>query len=468
MKKFLCMLLIFVLGAVMIVPVTISAATADKASAGADSGFTWTLSDDGTLTISGNGAIPDYENAFKDDAVGRPWFLTRESITKVIIEDGITGIGDGAFFECTSLKSVTIPKSVTYIGGTAFVYCSQLESVYIEDMAAWCSIDFPQTGILSIPNGTPLFYGGKLYLNGNLVEDLVIPQGVTEINDNVFYGYTSLKSVVIPESVTQIGEYAFYGCSNLTKINISSGLTSIEYQAFHGCDMLSEVNINSLASWCNIDFEYHRSFPPDFDDRDRDLSSNPLYNPEAVLYLNHSPLTDIVIPEGVTEIKALAFYNCSTLKSVTIPDSVTNIEEIAFCKCNNLKSVTIPASVKSIGTRALGFAEWLGSSERVDGFTIYGYTGTEAERYANDKDFTFVDLDKPTAVIGDADGDGEVTSIDVTFVQRYCARVDVNIDDDTLMNADVDGNSLLEIIDATYIQRHLAKIDTPYMIGEAY
>lgn len=72
-----------------------------------------------------------------------------------------------------------------------------------------------------------------------------------------------------------------------------------------------------------------------------------------------------------------------------------------------------------------------------------------------------------TALLGDADGDGEVTSVDVTYLQRHCAKVAVNIDEDTLMNADVDGNGLLEITDATYMQRHLAKISTPYPIGEA-
>lgn len=117
----------------------------------------------------------------------------------------VKSIADKAFSRC-SLRSVTIPESVTTIGEYAFDNCSGLTCVNITDLAAWCKISFGSD------SSNPLRYAHHLYMDGEEITNLVIPEGVTTIGDYAFRGCSGLTSVTIPESVTRIGDTAFYGC----------------------------------------------------------------------------------------------------------------------------------------------------------------------------------------------------------------------------------------------------------------
>jgi hypothetical protein len=133
------------------------------------------------------------------------------------------------------LTSIEIPDSVTGIGMWAFSNCDSLAGVYITDIAAWCNILF--SNIYS----NPLYYAGNLYVNNQLVTDLVIPDSVTRIAHYAFSNCTGLTSVVIPDSVTTIDSYAFYSCTSLTSIVIPHSVTSIGYDAFFRCSKLKEI-----------------------------------------------------------------------------------------------------------------------------------------------------------------------------------------------------------------------------------
>ena len=262
----------------------------------------------------------------------------------------VTSIGEKAFYDCDDLTSVTIGNSVTSIGRDAFLYCYGIKSVHITDIAAWCNIEF---------GANPLYYAHHLYLNGEEVKDLVIPNSVTSIGNDAFGGCSGLTSVTIPNSVTSIGAYAFSGCSGLTSVTIPnsvesigglafsgcSGLTSVTIgnsvksigrNAFEGCSGLKSVHILDIAAWCNIEFDFYNTY-----------NSNPLYYAHH-LYLNGEEVKDLVIPNSVTSIGDFAFASCSGLTSVTIPNSVTSIGQYAFSGCSGLTSVTIPNSVTSI------------------------------------------------------------------------------------------------------------------------
>ena len=141
----------------------------------------------------------------------------------------VTSIGGGAFFRCYDLTSVTIGNSVESIGDYAFAECFGLTSVHISDIVAWYNIEFAGSG------SNPLSYAHHLYLNGEEVKDLVIPNSVTSIGNYAFLGCSGLTSVTIGNSVKSIGKEAFRDCSGLTSVTIPNSVTSIGWSAFSGC-----------------------------------------------------------------------------------------------------------------------------------------------------------------------------------------------------------------------------------------
>ena len=273
-------------------------------------------------------------------SIGDYAFYDCSGLVSVVIPNSLTSIEYSAFRGCTSLGSIEIPNSVTSIGGYAFEGCSNLAEVHITDLAAWCNIDYD--GYYACP----LYYADKLYLNGELVTELVIPDGVTEVRDYAFYGLPTLASVAIPNSVTNIGKSVFSSCSGLTDLTIGNGVANIGNNAFYGCSNLAEVHITDLAAWCNIDYDGYYACPSYYADK---------------LYLNGELVTELVIPDGVTEIRDYAFYGLPTLASVTIGNSVTSIGTCAFSACSSLTSVVIPNSVTSIANSAFKYCSSLTS-----------------------------------------------------------------------------------------------------------
>ncbi len=320
-------------------------------------------------------------------------------LTSVSIPNSVTSISAYAFFCCFGLTSVTIPNSVNSIGYYAFNGCSSLTSVnYIGTIAQWCNIAFSDL------SSNPIRYAHSLNINGSPVTDLIIPDSVTSIGNYAFDGCSSLTSVTIPNSVTSIGNYAFEGCSGLTSITIGSGVTSIGNFAFKNCSSLTSVTIpnsvtsighyafyncssmtsitigngvisigdyafdgcssltyfnyiGTIAQWCNIAFS--QSY------------SNPIYYTHS-LSINGSPVTNLIIPDGVTSIGNYAFYNCSSLTSVTIPNSVTFIGYAAFYHCSGLTSATIGNGVTSIGNYAFDSCSSMTSITIGSGVTSIG------------------------------------------------------------------------------------------------
>lgn len=144
-----------------------------------------------------------------------PWNKYVLYIKSVIINDSVTSIGAYAFYNCTSVKSVTVPASVTAMSAYAFLDCNSIIGVYITDLAAWCNKSFSDS------RSNPLSYARNLYLKGELVENLVIPDTVTSIGCYTFYECTNLVSVTIPDSVTNIGNAAFCTCTSLVSVSIA-------------------------------------------------------------------------------------------------------------------------------------------------------------------------------------------------------------------------------------------------------
>ena len=191
--------------------------------------LTWKLYEDGTLNISGTGAMKDYN----DDDNPSPVYQN-SNVKKVVIEKGVTSIGNYAFSGCLGLKSITIPDGITSIGNHAFDSCINLRSITLPD------------SITSI--GMWAFY------NCWNVSSIIIPDGVTSIEDFTFNSCISLTSITIPNSVTNIKSSAFHNCADLTSITIPDSVTSIGYAAFSNCDSLQTISLGCGSALKKSDF----------------------------------------------------------------------------------------------------------------------------------------------------------------------------------------------------------------------
>ena len=271
--------------------------------------LTWTL-EDGTLIISGTGAM---ENYYYTTEVPQ-WCNFRKSIRKVILNDGVTTIGSQAFYYCASLKEIRIPRSVNLIGDCSFQYCENLTSI-------------------TIPDGVTEIGGGVFYDCKSLTE-LKIPDSVTKINNSTFSGCTSLTSITIPESVTKILLWAFAGCTSLTSITIPDSVTLIADRAFIGCTNLMNIKMpmKFLSGACgeNLTWKIDNGILRISGSGAMHDYSSEYYSSEiSAPWYNRSDLIKIaVIDDGVTTIGKSAFWQCF-LKSVIIPDSVISIGEEA-------------------------------------------------------------------------------------------------------------------------------------------
>ena len=265
------------------------------------------------------------------------------------IEYSVTSIGSDAFYNCKGLTSIAIPNSITSIGTDAFRNCDNLTFVHISDIETWCKISFEEWA-------NPLYYAHRLFLNGEEVKDLVIPN-----------------------SINTIGRYAFWGCSGLTSVTIPKNVTSIGYYAFRGCSGLTAVYISDLEAWCNIDFANY---------------SNPLSDAHHLI-LNGQEVKNLVVPSSVTNIRGHSFYGCSGLTSVVIPNSVTNIGDMAFSGCSGLTSVVIPNSIISIGGNAFSVCSSLTSVTIPNSVTNIG-----GGAFGNCSHLTFVKIGNSVTNIG--------------------------------------------------------------------
>ena len=280
----------------------------------------WTMSGS-TLIISGT----DMPNYSPDNT---PWYYQQKDIKKVLIYNGVTNIGDFAFYNCSNLTSITIPNTVTSIGGSAFYKCSGLTSI-------------------TIPNSVKTI-GTWAFSDCSGLTSIIIPNSVTSIERSAFSDCSGLTSITIPESVTSIGVNAFANCLGLASITIPNSVMGIGVDAFSGCYILADKFVNN--SNCNCDYNVI----------DVEQEDGLLIKEEEVVRCRPWAVS-VIIPNSVTSIRRRAFSGCSGLTSVNIPNSVKSIGDGAFKDCSGLTSINIPNSVTSIGNSAFQHCTGLAS-----------------------------------------------------------------------------------------------------------
>ena len=271
---------------------------------------------DATIVKGGGWYRNRYSEEYTTDKViGDHMFLGCANLQNIILPNNLNSIGGQAFGDCAGLKSIDIPEGVTEIGSSAFQNCKaltsisipasvksiinafdgcpSLKSIYITDIAAWCNIDFGHMW-----NEGPFKEDSEMYLNNQLLTELIIPEGVKGIKDFAFCNLKSITKVIIPNSVTSIGQYAFHECDNLTSIEIPNSVTSLGEYVFCQCDAL----------------------------------------------------TSVVIGDGVKTIPYQAFYDCDSLATVVLGKGIEDIAGTVFIGCSAITEfycyATTPPSIK--------------------------------------------------------------------------------------------------------------------------
>ena len=392
----------------------------------------------GLLTISGTGDMYDYKLSFHDYN-GREYYsstpLKMENIKNIIIESGVTDIGDAVFFNC-KIQSITIPDTVTRIGNYAFIGFKKSEITLPNSVIsiAYSAFNISVEGNISYLkkinyNGTVTQWNSVVYSNkdhhiikctdgiignGNTVtidnfscninndytaqiegggtENLIIPETVsyegysfrvTSIGRSAFNGCTSLTNVTIPNSVTSIGDYAFEKCTNLTRVNYSGTVSqwkTIKIGSYN--EKLRNAIIictddvignGNTVTIDNLKYKINNDYTAQIVGRTDTLGN--LIIPEPVWYEGHT--------FTVTSIVNNAFSGCSSLTSVTIPNSVESIGDNAFQNCSSLTSATIGNNVTSIGSSAFFGCSKLKKIEIPDSVTYIGSKAFDGTAFYN-------------------------------------------------------------------------------------
>ena len=257
--------------------------------------------------------IPDSVTTIGDGA-----FSSCAALTTIDIPDSVTTIGDGAFSFCYALTTIDIPDSVTTIGGSAFATCSALTTITVAEENPKYSSD--AYGVLFDKAKTTLIR----YPIGNSRTEYIIPDNVTTIGDDAFYGCDALTAVDIGNSVTTIGDDAFYGCDALIAVDIGNSVSAIGDSVFGRCDALTTITVADENPNYSSD-----AYGVLFDKNKTTLIQYPIGNRR----------TEYIIPDSVTTAGYSAFRDCDALTTIEIPHSVTTVGDLAFYGCDALSTV---------------------------------------------------------------------------------------------------------------------------------
>ena len=385
---------------------------------------TWTLDDEGTLTVSGAGKVSKYFRNLNPS-------MLRQIIKKVVITDGITEIGSGTFFECHGITEVTIPDSVVSIGERAFDQCVGITSLKIPESVTTigknafryvANVEYSGTA-----SGSPW---GARSVNGYIDEnglvydssskkillacpsskqgEIVLPDFLSSIGDFAFAGCYKVTHVEMTEFLKTIGVGAFYYCCSLTDITIPKSVVSVGEEAFYFVPNVNYSGTQDSSSWgakavngyvddglvyensekeallgCSASKQGEVVLPESVTYVARDAffacgNITKVLFPDSVedvwdeLFFLCDGLTEVRLSNSVTYIGESAFYGCSSLTSITIPEGITSIERYTFEDCSSLTSITIPSGVTSIGQSAFRGCSSLTSITIPDSVTSIG------------------------------------------------------------------------------------------------
>ena len=413
MKKILSAIcaVVLMLTCVFTLPTRAEAATVESGKCGAN--LTWTWDGEGTLTISGTGAMTDYT-----DTSSRPWNSIFYAVEKVVIKSGVTTIGDWAFSDGVKMEQISIPGTVTKIGDGALSMWHHVEEFTVPagvtSIGEYALGNCPKLRMIKVASGNTAFYAdskGVLYNKNKTVlvqaPTLIsgtysIPSTVTTISARAFEDCSNLQSVTGMANVKQIGEKAFRTCRSLQSFSVPSGVKVLPEHLFNDCTGLQSVTIPaSVEEIYTSAFEYCSSLKTitvNSQNANYSSSGGVLYNKNksVLLYASCGLSGTYTVPASVKVIDYAAFGHCYNLENVIIPEGVTEIGHYAFWYCYNLKSLHIPASVQYYGN---GVLEGCTSLEAITVAEENAYYSSDDRGVLFSKDKTFL-IEGPRAIKG--------------------------------------------------------------------
>ncbi len=410
-------------------------------------------------------------------------FYWCDKLTNITIPDGVVSIGEYAFYNCDGLKSMSLPDSIKVIGESAFDLCDNLQTVNIpsgvSEIRDWTFTGCKSLKSITIPANVKRI-GVGAYCACTALTTVKINSGVEEIDKAAFQGCTALSSVSIADSVKTIGQNAFgstkfyntstnwknnalYAGNHLLSVRASvsgaysvpSGTKAIAEDAFFQCTKITDINIpNSVTGIYEGAFRNCsalKNITVAYDNGKYSAQSGILYSKDGSKLICcpvSNTATTMTLNSSVKSIADYAFYGNKNIASVKLTKNVNSIGEYAFYDCNNLNKVEIPATVNYIG-------EWaFAQSEKA---TLYVNSGSYAEDYAktNEVKYDYITTENPGTVVGDANGDGEITAYDARVALKLAASGKTPTAEELLV-MDINSDGSVTAIDARNILKMAA------------
>ena len=370
-------------GSIALVPASAAAVKSESVAvqSGTTGDCTWTLDDDGTLTVSGNGEMGGYGYYQWDNA------------KKVIINEGVTAIGENEFFACYDLESVSIPSSVKTINKLAFALDEKLTDVTISEGVTFIGngafYECKSLTSISLPKSVKTIELGAFSRSG--LKSLIIPECVKSLE--CVSDCENLTDVLVPASVTDFSKYVFYNNRNGLIIYTPNGSYAQSRAEDLGIEVLEPEDYPQDFSWTldedgtltvsgkgNMQFGENGKAPWGTDIK-KVIVKDGITAIRSNAFTNCRNLTEVTIPNSVKAIGSGAFSGCSALTSVNLPDGLKAIKSSAFLNCLRLSDVAIPGSVKTIEYCAFEGCKGLKTLTFSDGVTEigdYAFRGSES------------------------------------------------------------------------------------------
>ena len=298
-----------------------------------------TIEEIGDFSFFGCSALVNITIPGSVQKIGEYAFCSCDSLKSATLLEGVQQMSKGVFSNCSSLQKITLSSTLEEIDYDVFYNNNSLSSVYINDIKGWVSCKFVSE------QSNPLYFAEELYLNNELLTDIVLPETIEKIGDYAFANYKKLSSIVIPESVSHIGTSAFSNCESLNNVTVYGTNANLNYEQFNGSGYFLNAENREKGALYIGDYLVH--YKPSVTGAFTIKEGTKVVSDYA--FSNCRAITSLEMPDTVEKICTGAFFACGSLESVKFSENLKVIESSAFSFCDRLKKAVLPESLEYLG-----------------------------------------------------------------------------------------------------------------------